>query len=311
MQKIKIVVDSPCDIPDEQLSQYEIEMIGVPICVDGRDYLERTSFSCEEFYPILEAAKALPTTSRISIGSFEEVYNRVWNEGYTDIIVITMNAGGSGINESAQMAANFFFKENSEAVGTLSIHIVDSMTYSLAYGYPIMRAADMAQNGKTAEKILDFLCDILLRMEISLVCYTLEYAKRSGRITAAAALAGDILGLRPTIAMIDGTTKITAKSRGRKKATRNLIDTYRTRRDSSDDYVVIVSGVNDKYGQELKSLLEQELGHEVPHYKVGAAVAINTGPQMVGIGFLGKKRERPDGGRSLVVTIDGVNHSGE
>ena len=148
-----------------------------------------------------------------------------------------MNAGGSGINESAQMAANFFFEETSEAMGVLSIHIVDSMTYSLAYGYPVMCAADMAQNGKTAEEILDFLCDILLRMEISLVCCTLEYAKRSGRITAAAALAGDILGLRPTIAMIDGTTKITAKSRGRKKATRNLIDTYRTRRDNSDDYV--------------------------------------------------------------------------
>ena len=307
MQKIKIIVDSPCDIPDEQLSQYEIDMIGVPICVDGRDYLERTSFSCEEFYPILEASQALPTTSRIPIGSFTEVYERSWDNGYTDIIVITMNAGGSGIYESAQMAAYNFFEDTSEAVGEISIHIVDSMTYSLAYGYPVMCAADMAQNSKNVEDILEFLCDIFLRMEISLVCYTLEYAKKSGRITAAAALAGDILGLRPTIAMIDGTTMITAKSRGKKKATQNLIDTYHERRVCPDDPVLIVSGVNHEYGQALQLQLEQELGREIPHYKVGAAVAINTGPQMAGIGFLGKKRERPDDGRSLIVTINGTN----
>ena len=311
MQKIKIVVDTPCDIPDEQLSMYEIELIGVPICVDGRDYLERMSFSCEEFYPILESAESLPTTSRIPLGSFTDVYEKLWHEGCTDIIVITMNAGGSGTYESAQMAANIFFEEAVEAVGTLSIHIVDSMTYSMAYGYPVMCAAEMAQNGKGVEDILDFLCDILLRMEISLVCYTLEYVKKSGRITAAAALAGDILGLKPTISMIDGTTKITAKSRGRKKATQNLIDNYHERKVSSDDPVVIVSGVIDEYGQELKLQLEKELGREVPHYKVGAAVAINTGPQMVGLGFLGAKRERSGGDRSLVVTIDGVKYEEE
>jgi len=306
MQKIKIMVDTPCDIPDEKLSMYEIEMVCVPICVDGVGYLERKSFSCEEFYPILESAKSLPTTSRIPIGSFSESYERLWNEGYTDIIVITMNAGGSGTYESAQMAANMFFEETPEAVSIFSIHIVDSMTYSLAYGYPAMCAAEMVQNGKSVKDILDFLCDIFLRMEISLACYTLEYAKKSGRITAVAALAGDILGLRPTIAMIDGKTKITAKSRGMKKATQNLLDTYHKRRITPDEPVMIVSGTTDECGQELKSQLEQELGREILHCKVGAAVAINTGPQMAGIGFLGKKRERSDNGKSLVVTIDGT-----
>ena len=183
MQKIKIIVDSPCDITDSELIKYDIEMVGVPIVVDGKGYIERESFSCQEFYSILENANSLPSTSRVSLDVFAEKYHKYWSEGYADIIVITMNAGGSGTHESAQMAAGFFFEDFPEAIGGISIHIVDSMTYSLAYGYPAMQAANMIEEGESITKILKYLRDVFSRIEILLVCYTLEYARKSGRIT--------------------------------------------------------------------------------------------------------------------------------
>lgn len=305
MQRVKIIVDTPCDVTDEELAKYGIGMVGVPITVDGIGYIERESFTCESFYPILEAARTLPTTSRVPIESFLKKYEEAWDDGYTDVIVITMNAGGSATYESAQVAAKNFFDEVPDAVGMFAMHIVDSMTYSIAYGYPAMRAAMMAQEQKSVDDILRYLCDVFSRMEICLICYALDYAKKSGRITAAAALAGSILGLRPTIAMIDGETTITAKSRGDKIAAKSMIDTYHKRRVSAEDPVLIVSGSTDEYGQTLKAELEKELNREIPHYKAGAAITINTGPRMVAICFLSEKRALPAHIHSLVVTVKG------
>ena len=108
MPKIKIVVDTPSDIPDEDLVRYGIEMVGVPIVVDGEDFTERRSFSVEEFYTVLTSAKELPVTSRVPMGEFVNAYTKAFREGCTDIIVVTINAGGSGTFDSARMAIELF-----------------------------------------------------------------------------------------------------------------------------------------------------------------------------------------------------------
>jgi len=303
MQKIKFVVDTPSDIPDRYLDRYGIEMVGVPIVVDGKGYVERKSFSITEFYPILEGAKEPPVTSRVPIGDFVDAYVRAWNEGYTDVIVITMNSNGSGTYESAHIAMEMFFTDVPEADGYFSIHLIDSMTYSLAYGYPTVRAASMAQRGKSVEEILEYLYDFFSRVEIYLVCYSLEYAKKSGRISAAAAFVGDVLGMRPIIAMIDGATKVVEKVRGDKNATQRLAEVYRERRVNAEDIVVTASAAVDEYGHELKALVERELGRKVLHCKLGAAITINSGPRAIGLCLLGKKRKRNDYGPGMQISV--------
>lgn len=311
MRKIKIIVDSPSDIPDNDLIRYDIEMVSVPIQMDGISYMERQSFSCLEFYTLLEQAKELPTTSRVPIHAFQDAYIAAWKAGFTDAVVITMNAGGSATHESAQVAAIAFYDDMPEAMGNFSIHIVDSMTYSMAYGYPAVQAAAMAQEGAAVETILAYLQDFFRRVRISLVCYTLDYAKRSGRITAAAAIAGGLLGIRPIIAMVDGSTKITSKARGNNKATKKLVDTYREQRVSPDDLVLIVSGATEEYGQAMEEQLENELLRSIPHYKAGAAIAINAGPQMAALCYLGKKRKRDEIRQPSVISFDGVSHAAD
>lgn len=290
MQKIKLVVDTPSDIPDEDLARYGIEMVGVPIFVDGREYIERKSFSIEGFYEVLESAKELPVTSRVPVGDFADAYEKAWREGCTNVIVVTINAGGSGTYDSARMAKELFYSEIPEAQETLTVHLVDSKTYSVAYGYPVVQAAAMAQQGASAAELLAYLHDFFDRVEIYLACYTLEYAKKSGRITAAAAFVGDMLGLRPIIAMIDGETKTAEKVRGDKNVTGKLAEIYRKRRTAPEDFVLVASAAVDAYGEELQQLLQQELGRKVPHYKTGACIAINAGPRIAAVALLGKKR---------------------
>lgn len=291
MNKTKIIVDTASDIPDEDLARYDIDMLSFPIAIDGKGYYERKSFTIREFYDVLAGSSEIPVTSRIPAADYVARYRAAWEQGYTDLISITINSGGSGTYESSCMAAKEFYDSHPEARETLRIHVVDSRTYSVAYGYPAVQAAIMARQGKPADEILEYLRDFFSRIEIYLACYTLEYAKKSGRITAAAAFVGDMLGLRPIIAMIDGRTKTVEKVRGDKQVAPRLVDLYRARRETPDSPVYAVSGSADEYGDRLQSLLEQETGRPVPHYKAGAAIVINSGPKIAAICVLGKKRE--------------------
>lgn len=292
MQKIKFIVDSTSDIPDEALERYGIEMLSVPINVDGVEYMERHSFTTEEFYSILAGANELPVTSRISVGDYAEQYEAAYHAGYTDIINVTITANGSGIYDSACMAVNLFFQEHPEAKEKIHIHVVDSRAYSIAYGVPVIQAAQMVQNGSSVQEVLDFLEDRFSRQEIYLACYSLEYAKRSGRITAASAVVGDALGLRPIISLIDGKTKTVEKVRGDKNVVPKLAEIYHKRHHPDYPDALAASGCINKYGEDLRILLEQQIGQPVPHYKIGASIAINSGPRVAAVCLLGEKRSK-------------------
>ena len=283
MEKIKLIADTPCDIPDKALQRYNIDMPSVPVTVDGQGYFERRSFTIKEFYKILNEAENIPTTSRVPTDEFLGCYRRAYEEGYTKIITVTINAGGSGTNASALMARDMFFQEVPEANGKVEIFVLDSKTYSMGYGYPVMEAAKMAEAGKELQEILDYLNAWFESVEIYLGCYSLKHAKKSGRINAAAAFVGDVLGLRPVIRMVDGSTKVIEKVRGDKNLVPHLFNTYMQNRRSANDPVVVVHGEDAQCGIELCELIEKEIGRKVPRYYIGASIAINAGPNIVAV----------------------------
>ena len=290
MEKIKFIADTASDVPDEDLREYNIDMPSVPITIDGEGYFERRSFSIPEFYEVLAKTSEIPATSRVPADDYLGCYNRAFEEGYSDIINITINSTGSGTNASAQMARDLFYREHPEAKDKCGIHIVDSRSYSMGYGYAVITAAKMARDGKPAVEILDFLENWISRVEVYLGCYSLEYAKKSGRISAASAFVGDVLGLRPIITLIDGNTRVVEKVRGDKQLVTRLIDCYRDIGANKEDPVVVVCGSEPQYGEELKVAFEKELGRPVHIYRAGASIVINAGPKMVAFVCLAPNR---------------------
>lgn len=287
MEKIKLIADTASDIPDEALQRYNIDMPCVPIVVDGKEYVERQSFGIREFYRILSDSKEIPVTSRVPVEDFLRCYEDAYSRGYTDVICVTINAGASGTNASAQMARLQFYDKKPEAQAAMRINVIDSRTYSMAYGYPVIQAAKKAEEGVPAAAILEYLEDWFSRVEILLGLYTLEYARKSGRIGAAAAFVGDILGVRPIIAMIDGETKTVDKVRGE----RNLVPRIAANcKQLEAEEVLVVVGAEDERADELKAQLKKEMGVEPPVYNLGASIVINSGPRCVAAVYLGKKR---------------------
>lgn len=289
MERIKFIADTASDIPDAELLEYNIDMPSVPIAIDGQEFFERKSFSIKEFYKVLAGCAEIPKTSRVPVADYVACYKAAYEQGYSDVISVTINAGGSGTYTSSKMAVDVFFREMPQAKGRINIHVVDSQTYSIAYGYPVITAAQMARDGKTVPQILDYLDDYFSHMEIYLACYSLKYAKYSGRIGAAAAFVGEVLGLRPIIAMVGGTTKTVAKVRGESKVIGELLRIAMENCTDTSAQFLVIGGSDEAHVAELQALAQKKLKRSVPLYYAGASIVINAGPEIAALVIRGKK----------------------
>ena len=142
-QRILLMTDSASDISDADLLEGGIVMLPIPIAIDGKGYLERGDFTTREFYERLTAAKELPVTSHILSITYQQAYLDAFEQGYTDVINTTITSVGSNMFEAAVFGKQQFYKEHPEAEGKMNITVLDSGTYTLGYGYPIVEASKM------------------------------------------------------------------------------------------------------------------------------------------------------------------------
>lgn len=288
LQKIKFLTDSASDIPKDIAKKLDIQIEPILINVDGKDYQESVDFTPQKFYEVLLRAKALPVTAHISALQAAQYYKELYDQGYTDIIHVTINSKGSSTYEAAQLGMKFFYEDNPGAEEKMRIHLLDSLSYTLGYGYPIIESARMAKEGADVEQILVNLRDWFSRLEIYFCVSTLEFAKKSGRISCAAAFVGEVLGLRPVISIINGETQTVEKVRGVQKLSAALSKKSLERIDAKSPYTVII-GKNPEWGKEVGKQVEEALGYPpTGYYNAGASIAINAGPDLVGIAFKGK-----------------------
>lgn len=288
MNRIKIMTDSACDIPADLEAQLNIKILCFPITVGDVGYIERVDFTNEEFYNILMTEPKIPVTSQITQMQFMQEYNDVLAEGYKELIYVPINGKGSNTLNSAIIARKAFYEKHSES--ELKIHIVDSRTYAIAYGYPVIEAAKKVQKGATSAEIIPYLEDWFDSVEIYFAPYTLQFVKKSGRVSCAAAFAGELIGLRPIISIIDGVTKIEEKVRGDKSIIPALLKYAKTSAVPQTPYLIISSMLVD----EANALAEQAkklFGYETTGiFPTGAAITINAGPKVIAIIVKGKRR---------------------
>lgn len=290
-EKILLMTDTASDISDNDILEGGIVMLPIPIAVDGVGYLERVDFTIEEFYEKLVNAKELPVTSHILSITYQQAYLDAFEQGYTEVINTTITSKGSNMFEAAVWGKKQFFDEHPEAKGKMRITVLDSGSYTMGYGYPIVEASKMIKAGKSADEIIAYLDDFYSTVEIVFAAYSLEYAKKSGRIPAAAAFVGDVLGLRPIISIVDGVTTVVEKVRGDRNVVTRIVDIAYDRAVDKKAPTSIIYGSIEKYGDDIYKEVSKKFG-KAPRarYMAGAAITINSGPKVVGMIVNGKKR---------------------
>ena len=288
MSKIKIMTDSASDISFADEQRYSISVIPFPIMLGDKSYTSRVDFDNEQFFDLMAQYDEIPKTAQITPFQFQEIYLREAKACVTDLILVLINSKGSSTYDNSVQAIDLFYDEYPEYRDVLRIHSFDGMGYNALYGAPVVNAAKLLETGASLEEILQYLTDILPRRQIYFGIYDLKYAAKSGRIPTAAAFVGTALNLKPVMKIFDSGITTAAKCRGERKLVEKVAEMSLADMEPGTPYELVYG--NDKAClEELRRLMVEKLGYEPEaSYQIGAAVAANAGPRVVGVSFTRK-----------------------
>ena len=194
-QEIAIVTDSTADIPQPIITQLSIEVVPNVIVMEGKSLEDGKDITRQEFYEKLPTLKQLPTTATASSGAYEHKYQTLFNQGFSHIISIHASSLLSGIYNAARLAAAEF-KDR--------VTVIDSQQLTLAMGFQVIAAAEAAQRGESLQDILSSIESVRRRVRLIAMLDTLEYVRRSGRVSWARARLGELLHIKPFIEVKEG-----------------------------------------------------------------------------------------------------------
>ena len=208
-----IVTDSTCDIPADLVTNLDIHVVPNIIVMQGKSVEDGVGISRREFYEKLPDMDPLPTTSTASSGTYQVLYDQLFKQDIDHIISIHASSRLSGIYNAASVAANTFSDR---------VLVVDSQNISLGLGFQVLEAAQAALEGKTPESILVSIAHVRQRVRLVAMLDTLEYVRRSGRVSWARARVGSLLRIKPFIEIIKGDAKRVGDARTRRKGIARL-----------------------------------------------------------------------------------------
>ena len=287
MQKIRILVDTASDIDLKTAEKYDIKLLPMTVTIGQKEYKEAYDFTKEEFYHMLPEGDDIPTTAQVPPFEFLDAIKAAYKDDVKELIIVTINQKASSTFNSAQLARKMF--ENDIPDSNMRIYIINTMSYSACYGYPVLQAAKMAKDGKPVEIILNYLENWFSRLEVYFTVFDLKYAKKSGRIGSAAAIAGELLGIKPIMCLTRGDSVTHQKVRGIPKAMDTLLEIAKEKIGEDKEYLLF-HGKNDP--KEFTKLMKDGLKEKaLDSNLIGPCIVINAGPEVVGVAFLGEKRD--------------------
>jgi DegV family protein with EDD domain len=208
-----IVTDSTSDLPSKLATENKITVIPNIIVINGVEYEDGKGMTREEFYTRLPSLKEQPSTGTASSGTYEKLYEHLLNHGAYEIFSIHAASSLSGIFNAASMAAQNF-------VGR--VRVIDSGTLSMGLGFLALKAAQAALQGLSAREIEAHVTAFNKRLRLIAMLDTLEFVRRSGRVSWAQARLGSMLDIKPFLEVKAGKIHSLGETRTRSKGLQRL-----------------------------------------------------------------------------------------
>lgn len=275
---VKIVVDSTADLRPELAEK--VGIVPLSIQFGERTYVSGVDITPREFYEMLVESDELPTTSQPAPYLFEEAYEKAVSEGY-DVVCLTCSGKLSGTHQSANIAAAEFPGK---------VHVVDSGSIAIGLAILAEYALALAEEGKSAEEIVEMLLQKREKIKILALVDTLEYLKKGGRVSSTLALAGGLLNIKPVLSVIGGEIKLVGKARGSRQGNNLLVQEIE--KAGGVDFKMPVAlgytGLSDallqKYIQDSAALWEDHR-ETLPVSLISSVVGTHVGPGAVAVAF--------------------------
>ena len=287
MQEYVLFTDSSADLPRSILAELDIRVLQLKVTLDGEATHANDQIEVKDFYDTLRSKKGA-TTSTATLTDFLDAFEPVLTEG-KDILYLGFSSGLSGTYNAGVMAA----KELSERYPDRKIVTVDTLCASLGQGLLVYTAACMKRDGADLESVRVFVEDRKLHLCHWFTVDDLFFLKRGGRVSAATAVLGSLLSIKPVM-HVDNNGKLVnvIKARGRKDAIGRLFDKMRdTAIDPSSQTIFISHGDCAEDAQLLADRVQKELGVKAVMIDyVGPVIGAHSGPGTLALFFFGTER---------------------
>lgn len=277
-KKVNIIVDSTADITEDVKER--LTVVPLTLRFGDEEYIEGVTIQKKEFYQKLIESDVLPKTSQASPADFEDVFEKIVAAGES-AVVITLSSKLSGTWQSAMIAAREYED---------SVYVVDSRNVAIGAAILAKLALCLVDEGMGAREIAERLEKEREKICLIAMLDTLEYLKKGGRISAAAAFAGGVLSIKPVVCIRDGEIVILGKARGSKQGNNLLVSEIRKTGgiDFTKPILLGYTGLDDtllqKYIEDSKALWEEGIS-SLETTMIGSVIGTHAGPGAVAVAF--------------------------
>ena len=278
-KNVFITADSTCDLSEELLERFQIQVIPLTIDLGGEVFLDGAHFTPEEMYRRYRSDGVLPKTSAPSPQEFTDFFQPLLDRG-GEVVHLSISAELSNAFNAARLVAG-------ELKG---VYVIDSRMLSTGIGLLAIEGAECRDRGMSAAEIARHLEALKEQVDTSFVLDTLEFMRKGGRCSNMAALGANLLKLKPALEMRDGKLQVYKKYRG------NMEQVYRqyVRERLEGKHIrpghlfVLNSGeIAPEVLEELYALARVYAPDcEIHHNYAGCTVSSHCGPRTLGVFFL-------------------------
>ena len=290
MNNYTIITDSSCDLPDSLVKELELEVLPLAFIMDGktyRNYPDNREMAPKDFYN-KQREGSMATTNAVNVGEAADAMEAVLKRG-EDVLVLAFSSGLSTTCNSFQIAAG----DLAEQYPDRKIFVVDTLCASLGQGMFVYQAARLRQAGRSMEEVRDWAEQNRLNQCHWFTVNDLFFLKKGGRVSAATAVVGTMLQIKPVLHVDnEGHLINVAKARGRKASLNALVDKVGELADNPAAQTMFISNSDcQEDAQYVADQIKARYGtEEIIINSIGPVIGAHTGPGCVALFFTGKHR---------------------
>ena len=276
--KTVVVTDSTAYIPLDLRERLNIRMVPLSVVIGNETHREEVDINASEFYEKIRNERALPKTSQPALGDFVSMYEELSKE-YDAVISIHLSSGISGTLAGAAQAG--------EMVDNVDVYTFDTEVSCMVQGFYVIRAAEMAQAGESAESILEALNNMKKKTHAYFMVDSLDHLHRGGRLTGIERVIGSMLQVKPILHFENKVIVPFEKVRTRKKAMKRIADMLQEDANNSKKVQATIIHANN---EDNAIAWRDELAATMPNVEFiisyfGPVIGTHLGEGSIGLGW--------------------------
>lgn len=278
MKNVVITADSAADLPKEIAEKYDIKIMPMYVVQQGKAMRDGVDITASEIFDYVDRTGEIPKTSAVPPGEYSDFFDEFLRSGKS-VVHLSFCAALSSTCRNAQMAASML--EN--------VFVIDTRNLAGGIGLLALKGCEMRNSGKSASEIYSELSALIPRAKVSYLLDSIDFLRRSGRCSAAAAFGANLLSIKPCAAMVDGKIEVIKKYRGKAKSARLQYANERIEVHKNIDFsaaFVYHSGVESAELSAVEDILKKAGFEQVITAFTGCMISLHSGRGALGIHFL-------------------------